>query len=129
MPVSQNETLGDLQRLSDALTAIADDFEHMGGAVTEFQARVAEAQEAAKQQAILTSAKQEATQRVHALLKDALAQGALLRKAARVRYGRSSDKLAQLGVRPFRGRKAAAASPAPTSAPEPETPPTVEITA
>src|SRR5688500_106653 len=81
MPVSQNETLGDLQRLSDALTAIADDFEHMGGAVTEFQARVAEAQEAATQQAILTSAKQEATQRVQALLKDALAQGALLRKA------------------------------------------------
>jgi hypothetical protein len=113
--------------LSDGLTALAGDFEHMGGAVTEFQALVAEAQEAVTQQAILTSAKQEATQRAHALLKTALEQGAFLRKAARVRYGRRSDKLAQLGVQPFRGRKTPVATAAPAPDPDPETPAAVEI--
>jgi hypothetical protein len=122
--ITQNETLGDLERLKSALTANAGDFEHMLGALTEFQTLVAQAQDAATQQALLTTAKQEATRRFQALLKAGRAQSVMLRGAARVRYGRGSDKLAQFGVQPFRGRKAP--TPPPTIEPENPTPPTVE---
>lgn len=123
MPSSQNESFADLQRLSAALTANASDFEHMSGALNAFQDLVAQMQDAATQQALLTSAKQEATKRFQELLRSGRAQGALLRDAARVRYGRGSDKLAQFGVQPFRGRKTTLAA-APD--PDPETPPVIE---
>lgn len=125
MPNTQNEAFGDLQRLNAALTANANDFEHMLGALTDFQALVAQMQDAATQQALLTSAKQVATKRFQDLLRTGRAQGALLRGAARVRYGRDSDKLAQFGVQPFRGRKITP-TVAPTPDPDPETPPVIE---
>lgn len=121
-----DESLGDLMRLSAALAANEADFAHIRGALVEFQSLVPQIQEAATQQALLTSAKQEATRRYQDLLKASHEQAVFLRKAARVRYGRSSEKLAQLGVQPFRGRKAAAAS---KPSPAPETPPTVELSA
>ncbi len=124
---TQNEALGDLQRLSAALAANESDFEHMLGAVTEFQALVSDAQDAATQQALLITAKMEATRRFQALLKSGNAQAVLLRNAARVRYGRGSDRLAQFGVQPFRGRKTVlAVTPPPAPDPDPETPPTIE---
>jgi hypothetical protein len=122
---TQNEALGDLQRLSAALTANAGDFENILGALTEFQTLVGQMQDAATQQALLTSAKQVATKRFQDLLRIGRAQGVLLRNAARVRYGRGSDKLAQFGVQPFRGRKITLAE-TPTPDPDPETPPTIE---
>lgn len=123
--ITQNETLGDLERLKNALTANASDFEHMLGALTEFQALVDAAKDAATQQALLITAKQEATRRFQDLLKTGRTQSVLLRGAARARYGRSSEKLAQFGVQPFRGRKTAPTPPA-TTVPENPTPPVIE---
>ncbi|HEX2224525.1 MAG TPA: hypothetical protein VHN15_09995 [Thermoanaerobaculia bacterium] len=117
-----SETMGDLLRLSAALATKEDDFQHMPGALAEFQRLVVEVQEAALQQAALTAAKQEATQRFQALLKAGHEHAVLLRNAARVRYGRSSDRLVALGIQPFRGRKTA-----PT--PAPETPAAAELDA
>ncbi|HEX2644669.1 MAG TPA: hypothetical protein VHU81_16845 [Thermoanaerobaculia bacterium] len=102
---SKDEALGDLLRLSAALAANQEDFGHMPGALAEFQRLVVLIQEAANQQAALTAAKQEATRRLQGLLKAGQEHGVLLRRAAQVRYGRSSEKLIELGVQPFRGRK------------------------
>jgi hypothetical protein len=112
----KDETLGDLLRLSAALAANEEDFGHMAGALLEFQRLVVQIQEAANQQAILTAAKQEATRRFQNLLKAGHEHGVLLRRAAQVRYGRSSEKLVELGVQPFRSRKAARPGPESPSA-------------
>lgn len=126
---TNNETLGDLLRLSAALAANEADFEHMPGALAEFQRLVVEVQEAARQQAALTAAKQEATRRYQSLLKSGHERAVLLRNAARVRYGRRSEQLVKLGIQPFRGRKTA---PAPAESPlslDREIPAAVELEA
>jgi hypothetical protein len=113
---AKDETLGELLRLSAALAANEEDFGHMSGLLAQFQGLVAQIQEAATQQAILTAAKQEATRRFQNLLKAGHEHGVLLRRAAQVRYGRSSEKLIELGMQPFRSRKFTRPVPEPLSA-------------
>lgn len=113
---SKDETLGDLLRLSAALAANEEDFGHMPGVLAEFQRLVVQIQEAASQQAALTAAKQEATRRFQDLLRAGQEHGLFLRRAAQMRYGRSSEKLIELGVRPFRRRKASRSAPESSSA-------------
>ena len=108
--------LGTMQRLAASLEANRADLAHIEVSLTQFATVVAQSQEIAKQQAALTAAKQEASRQLQVLVDDGLRLATLLRVALRQHYGIRSEKLAEFGLQPFRGRKTK--SPAP-EAPEP----------
>jgi hypothetical protein len=67
----------------------------------------------ARQQAALTAGKQDLTQQFRATLSNGLRLATILRKGLKQHYGIRSEKLAEFGLQPFRGRTKR----------EPETPP------
>src|SRR4051812_29431901 len=120
---SYSGMLGDLVRLSAALTANAAELPHLEGVRARLEKMVAEAQEVAKQQAALTASKQEASKRLKELLAEGNRMATGVSRLITENYGLRAEKLAEFGLQPFRGRKVKSASP------EPETPlPTVHKT-
>jgi hypothetical protein len=113
--------LGSMQRLFASLEANRADLGHLEGSLTQFEELVTKTQDLAKQQAALTAAKQEVSQQLKDQLGEGLRLATLLRVALRQRYGIRSEKLAEFGLQPFRGRNRKAKSPAPEN-PEPPAP-------
>lgn len=96
--------LGDLARLTAALGANAPDLAHLEGPRARLEVLLAEAQEVAKQQAALTASKQEASKRLKALVTESQRLASGVRKFLQEHYGLRSEKLAEFGLQPFRGR-------------------------
>ena len=97
--------LGNLVRFMAVLTANAPELAHLEGARVRLDRLVVEAQEIATQQAAFLASKQAASKRLATLLTEGqrLANG--LRKLLTENYGVRSEKLAEFGLQPFRGRK------------------------
>jgi hypothetical protein len=114
--------LGKLQRLSSALAANGGDIPHLEASRAMFDALLAKAQEAAKQQSAFTASKQEASKQLKTLLTEGERMANVLQLAVKQYFGIRSEKLAEFGLQPFRGR--AKAKPAPET-PEPTPPPAV----
>jgi hypothetical protein len=117
---SYSGMLGGLARLTAAMAANSADLPHLEGVRGRLEKLLADAQEAAKQQAALTASKQEATLRLRTVLTEGqrVATGAL--KMLQENYGLRAEKLAEFGLQPFRGRKVKAQQPeepAPSTAP------------
>ena len=108
--------LGKLQRLSTALNANGGDLPHLEGSRAQFVALLTQAQEAAMEQSAFTASKQEASQRLKAFLIESARLANVLQLAVKQHYGIRSEKLAEFGLQPFRGRKV---SPAPELKPRP----------
>ncbi|HKH49627.1 MAG TPA: hypothetical protein VKM72_33620 [Thermoanaerobaculia bacterium] len=116
--------LGALQRLRVSLDANASDVPHLDGPRTRYGAIVTEAEEVAKQQAALIASKQEASKRLKSLLTEGERVAAGIRKFLKEHYGVSAEKLAEYGLKPFRGRrKPDAESPKPPATTDPDAPP------
>jgi hypothetical protein len=82
---------------------------------------VTQAMEFKKQQATQRAAKQGASQQLQAMVLEGQRLTALLRQAVKQHYGPRSEKLAEFGLQPFRGRaKSAKTTPPPAPAPAPE---------
>jgi hypothetical protein len=113
--------LGSMQRLIASLEANRADLGHLEGSLTQFGELVAKTQDLAKQQAALTAAKQDVSQQLKVQIVEGLRLATLLRVALRQHYGIRSEKLAEFGLQPFRGRNRKASSPAP-EIPEPPAP-------
>lgn len=116
--------VGDWQRLLAPLVANADDLKHLEIPRTQLAAMVAQAADLKQQQAARRAAKQEASKQLQERLTEGVRLANLLRQAVKQHYGIRSEKLAEFGMQPFRGRKPAPATTTP-SAP----PPTVEVAA
>jgi len=97
--------LGDLTQFSAALAANAADLPHLEGSRHRLDKVVVDAQDAAKQQAIFTAGKQEATKRLVTLVTEGQRLATGIRKLLTETYGIRSEKLAEFGLQPFRGRK------------------------
>lgn len=126
MPARQTRRhaiLGDLQQLSAALAANTADLGHLDGTRQLFDALVVQAQEIVHEQAALKASKQEASRRLEYVLTEGLRLSNVLRLGVKAHYGIRSEKLAEFGMQPFRGRKLA-----PVTEPTPENPepPTIE---
>lgn len=119
MTKQYSETIGNLARLTAALGANATEIPHLEGIRGRLEKILADAQEAAKQQAALIASKQEATNRLQALTKEGLRLSAGVQKLLQQNYGLSSEKLAEFGIQPFRGRKAKKADPEQPGTPAP----------
>ena len=96
--------LGGLTRLSTALAANTSELAHLEGPRGRLAQILAEALEVAKQQAAFTASKQEATKRLQALISDGERVAEGIRKFLKEHYGLRSEKLAEYGLQPFRGR-------------------------
>jgi hypothetical protein len=117
--------LGDLARLIAALEANAPELGHLEGARARLEKLLGDAQETAKQQAALIASKQEASKKLLKLVTEGQRVATGVRKLLQEHYGLRSEKLAEFGLQPFRGRtrKAGPANPEPPSpAPTPADP-------
>jgi hypothetical protein len=76
-----------------------------------------------KEQAVFRASKQEKTQQLQAVLAEGSRLATLLRNSVKQHYGPTSEKLAEFGLQPFRGRKV---KPAPEPDPEPPANPEVK---
>jgi hypothetical protein len=114
--------LGKLQRLSSALAANGGEIPHLEASRAMFDALLAKAQDAAKQQAAFTASKQEASKQLKTLLTEGERMANVLQLSVKQFFGIRSEKLAEFGLQPFRGRTKA--KPAPET-PEPVPPPAV----
>jgi hypothetical protein len=112
--------LGRLQRLSAALNANGTDLPHLEGSRAQFVALLTQAQEAAMQQSAFTASKQEASQKLKTFLIESERLAHVLQLAVKQHYGIRSEKLAEFGLQPFRGRTRKV-SPAPEPTPRPGT--------
>jgi len=105
MSQQYSETIGNLARLTAALGANATEIPHLEGVRGRLEKILADAQEAAKQQAALIASKQETTKKLQSLAREGLRAATGVQKLLQEHYGLGSEKLAEFGVQPFRGRK------------------------
>jgi hypothetical protein len=109
--------LGELARFTAALAANAPELTHLEGPRLRLDTVVNNAQEVAKQQTAFAASKQDASQRLKTLINEGqrLANG--MRKFLTENYGVRSEKLAEFGLQPFRGKKVKQEKPEPPVSP------------
>jgi hypothetical protein len=89
--------------------------------VARLDALLAQGVDLTKEQGGLRASKQEKTQQLKSVLAEGSRLATLLRNAVKQHYGPTSEKLAEFGLQPFRGRKAKVApepDPEPPVSPE-----------
>jgi septum formation inhibitor MinC len=96
--------LGQLVRFSAALTANSSELAHLEGMRARFEKLVSDAQAIAQQQAALVASKQEASKQMQNLLSEGLRAATGIERMLLEFYGSRSEKLAEFGLQPFRGR-------------------------
>jgi hypothetical protein len=96
--------LGDLQRLVAKLSANSEDLQHLEASRVTLEGILAQAQDALGRQAAFTAGKQEATKQLQTLLVEGMRLANVLRLAVKQHFGIRSEKLAEFGLQPFRGR-------------------------
>jgi hypothetical protein len=130
--MAKDQRLGRLQRLLARLTSNRGELQHIEPSLARFEALFGQLHEAADRQALHTAGKQEASQQFQAFLTEAERLATILQLAVKQHYGIRSEKLADFGLKPFRGlRRKAATVPEPErkSPPaEPATPPATHET-
>lgn len=114
--------IGKVQRLLARLNGNREELQHLEPSRVRFEALLTQVQEAADRQAVHTAAKQEASQQLQTVLIEAERLATVLQLAVKQHYGIRSEKLADFGLKPFRGRQR-------KESPEPQPPePTPEPT-
>ena len=117
--------LGDLQRLLAPLAANSADLGHLEATRARFADLLAQAEEAANRQGIHTAAKQEASLQLRTSVTECERLANILRLGVKQHFGIRSEKLAEFGLQPFRGRKTKPViepPKPPTPSPAPESP-------
>ena len=114
--------LGDLQNLSATMELNKELLPDLEPFRLKFTGIVTQIVDAGKQQAAMRASKQEFSKQVRQLLTEGQQMADVIRTAVRAHFGPKSEKLAEFGLQPFRGRKAkaAAAEPTPTTPTAPD---------
>ncbi len=97
-------TINGWERLLVALAANIQDLPHLEAHRTLLVAMLGQLREISAQQAALAASKQEATQRLQALLGEGRKLATFLRAGIRQHYGNRSEKLVEFDLQPFRAR-------------------------
>lgn len=116
-----NGVLGRWERLNQMMEANKEDLPILEPGRQEFAKVVAAAKDAAQRQAVHTAGKQDASKQLKELITEGERMATMLTQGLKTRYGIRSEKLAEFGMQPFRGRPRKAK-------PEPETPKPVDPT-
>jgi len=110
--------IGNLQRLLARMDGNREELQHLEPSRSRFEALVDNVTEHADRQAVHTAAKQEASQQFRSALREGERMATVLQLALKQHYGIRAEKLADFGLKPFRGRPRKA-TPAPTPEPTP----------
>jgi hypothetical protein len=105
---TQSAKLGGWNRLGVTVRANSADLPHLETSVARLETLLARGVDLTKEQAVFRASKQEKTQQLNAVLDEGARLATLLRNAVKQHYGPTSEKLAEFGLKPFRGRKAKA---------------------
>ena len=97
--------MGGLIRLISALNANAAELAHLDGARLRLAKLATDLEGITQQQAALTASKQEASKQLQKLLVEGQRLASGMTKFLQEHYGTRSEKLAEFGLQPFRGRK------------------------
>ena len=97
--------IGELTRIDAALEANAADLPHLEGPRVRLGSILGSAREVAQQQAALKASKQESSKRLKELLTEGQRVATGIVRFLQQHYGNRSEKLAEFGLQPFRGRK------------------------
>lgn len=112
------------ERMSAALAANTADVPHLTPYQEKLDALLDQMRELTAQQDALVASKQSITKDIQTVHTSGTKLLILLRRAVQEHYGTRSEKLAQFGVQPYRGRPRRVEEPAPN--PIPASPPVVE---
>ena len=115
----------DWDHLQERLTANAADLAHLEVLRAQLGTVMEQARQIAATQAAQRAAKQTSSQSLKSAMIEGGRLASLLRAAVKQHYGPASEKVAEFGVQPFRGRKRTPKeTPTPTPAPGPAPAPT-----
>jgi DNA-binding protein H-NS len=95
---------GDMQHLLNMMEANAADLAFLDVPKAKLAAQLAQAQDINKQQDVLTASKQEASKQYRLVVIEGQRLANAIRKMLKSHYGIRSEKLAEFGMQPFRGR-------------------------
>jgi hypothetical protein len=109
--------MGRLQRLLARLIGNREELQHLEPSRIRFEAVLGQVQEAADRQAVHTAGKQEASQQLQSLLTEGERLATILQLGVKQHYGIRSERLADFGLKPFRGRPRKASSSPPSPPP------------
>jgi len=118
MPMSNEAVVGNLQQLLAKLEANKAELPQVEISVTKLGTVMARLMDLNKQQGALTASKQAASKEQQTLLTEGQRLANAIRAVVKEHYGIRSEKLAEFGLQPFRGRVRTVKAPTPT----PETP-------
>jgi len=118
MPISNESVVGNLQQLLVKLEANLGDLPQVEMSVTKLGTVMARVLELIKQQGAMTASKQAASKELKTQLTEGQRLANAIRAVVKEHYGIRSEKLAEFGLQPFRGRVRKVKSPTPS----PETP-------
>ena len=110
--------LGRLQQFSAAMEANKDELPHLEVHRVQLVTHLTQAQDAVKQQAAFRASKQESSRQLRTSLSESERVANVLRVAVIQHFGPRSEKLAEFGLQPFRGRKAKPAPEEPQTTPQ-----------
>ncbi len=96
--------LGEWQRLLMALQGNQTELAFLDTQRTQFETLLGQAEDFFQSQAALAASKQEASQKVAALVAECQRLSTVLRFSLKQFYGPTSEKLVEFGIQPFRGR-------------------------
>jgi len=96
--------LGDWEKLNTMMGANSADLAHLEATRARFEILLNQARDAAARQATFTAGKQDASQQLRTFIVEGDRLANLLRRAVKQHYGIRSEKIAEFGMQPFRGR-------------------------
>jgi hypothetical protein len=120
---TQSGKLGEWSRLGVTVRANSADLPHLDTPVSQLEALLAQGVDLTKEQSAFRASKQERSQQLQSVLAAGTRLATLLRNAVTQHYGPTSEKLAEFGLQPFRGRKAKVATAPASVPPAPHAPP------
>ena len=119
---NQADTLLRFKRLLDALPEDPPELPELKTARAKLGAMHDRLQTLYAEQAAMTAAKQAATREIETVLEEGRRTANFLRLGLQTHYGKTSERLVEFGIQPFRGRSRRKKQPAPASGNEGEPP-------
>jgi hypothetical protein len=99
------------EQLSERVAANEPELAHLENSRAKLDGMVAQARQVAATQAAQVAAKQQSSQSMKEVIADGDRLATVLRTSIKEHFGIRSEKIAEFGVQPFRGRKAKKTSP------------------
>ncbi|HVR98871.1 MAG TPA: hypothetical protein VMW27_19790 [Thermoanaerobaculia bacterium] len=98
-------TLGEWRRQLAPLQAASSDLPHLEVPRANLEALLTRAEALTKEQSALAANRQETTRQLKEVIVEGKRLSTLLRQAVRQHFGIRSERLAEFGLQPFRGRQ------------------------